>query len=135
MLPCVSVLPLPRACLGPTSPACPPHLSPTLVSLWLSLCQHAHTDGTFRKSALESNVSGPEAIEEGFRSPPGRIYMQAAAGVSLASPPKGKGPASSVIALCPVLWRYLSQVESFTPTLTSTQDTFKVRSMGVATSK
>lgn len=98
---CFSVLPLPRACLGPASPACPPHLSTAPVSLWLSLCQHAHTDGTFRKSALESNVSGPEAIEEG--SPPGRIHMQAAAGVSLASPPKGKGPASSVLLChCPL---------------------------------
>lgn len=62
----VSVLPLPCACLGPASPACPPRLPTAPVSLWLSLCQHAHTDRTFRKSALESDVPGSEAIEEGF---------------------------------------------------------------------
>ena len=37
-----------------------------LPQFWLFLCPHVHADGTFRKSALESNVPGPEAMEEGF---------------------------------------------------------------------
>lgn len=43
-------------------------------------------------------------------SSPGRSHVRVAAGVALASPPKGKGQASPVAALRPVLWRYLSQV-------------------------
>lgn len=134
----VSVLPLPCASFGPASPPCPPHLSTATISLLLSLCQHAHTDRTFRKSDLERDVPGPEAIEEGF-SYVGTTapQVESTSGSSRGVPgfsSQRQGTSLPCCSLRPVLWRYLSQFESFTPTLTSTQDTFKVLSMGVATS-
>lgn len=140
LLPClgVSARSLPRACLGPPSPACPPHLPTAPISLWLFLCQLAHADGTFRKLALESNVPGSEDIKEGFQYvgtavPQVEFTCRQQQGcVTLASPLKGKGQAF-LSALCS--GEYLSQVKSFTPTITSRQDTFKVHSMRGATSK
>lgn len=64
---CVSVLPLPRACLGPASPACPPCLPTAPVSLWLSLCLTPTLMGLLENLVLKSDVPGPEAIKEGFR--------------------------------------------------------------------
>lgn len=115
LLPCLSVSArsLPRACLGPASPSCPLHLSTAPISLWLFLCQLAHANGTFRKSALESNVPGPEDIEEGFQYVGTAVpqveftHRQQLDCVSLASPPKGKGQAFPVVDLCPVLWGIL----------------------------